>query len=345
MANNPDRSAPDNSIETQRGGNIVTAGRFPKSNDAYVLPTDSAEHSRLDLQHEAVRLMLGGNLYQQPKLVQAALSPTSSHKRHILDVGTGSGRWAIEMAQSFPDAKALGIDLHLPSVLEDPSRPFPSNCSFKIADANRDMGSLDSEFDLIHQRCVEPGINDADLFFYEAARILHPNGVLLAIGANPQLVDAKGRILPIHKPGDVGSPPREYHHDISRAFVSMLENNPNYSNITIEEVLVPLGPWPGMSDAERKLAETMQQNQLRLWPAFKAVLERDGGFSEEFCRNLSEGGLKEIREMPPPARGYSKWLFATAVRNETPWTARKEPWKEPPGFDIYDYVVRPLPKE
>ncbi|KAG8958400.1 hypothetical protein FRC00_002782 [Tulasnella sp. 408] len=330
MANNSAESNIDGGgVGSQSNLNIATAESIPKPDDAYVLPTDGAEHLRLDLQHEAVKLMLGGNLYQQPTLIQAALAPTESHKRHVLDVGTGSGRWAVDMAGAFPNAEVFGIDLHLPSVLEDPSRPVPSNCSFKIADANCDMGNLGSVFDLIHQRCVEPGINDADLFFYDAARILRPNGVLLAVGANPQLVDAKGRILPIQRPGDVG----------------MLENNPNYIDVKIEEVLVPLGPWPGMGEPERKLAETMQKNQLRLWSAFTAILQRDGGFSEEFVRNLSEGGLKEIQELPPPARGYTKWLFVTAVRNDKSWTARKDPWQEPPGFDIYDYIVRALPKE
>ncbi|KAG9049973.1 hypothetical protein FS837_008323 [Tulasnella sp. UAMH 9824] len=89
----------------------------------------------------------------------------------------------------------------------------------------------------------------------------------------------------------------------------------------------------------------MQKNQLRLWFAFRTILQRDGGFSEEFVRNLSEGGLKEIQELPSPVRGYTKWLFAAAVRNDNPWTARKDPWQEPPGFDIDDYIVRAPPKD
>lgn len=66
---------------------------FQELNESYKLPIDSDEHSRLDIQHEAVRLMLGGKNYQQSELVQVALSVTESHKRHILDVGAGSGKW------------------------------------------------------------------------------------------------------------------------------------------------------------------------------------------------------------------------------------------------------------
>ncbi|KAG9049974.1 hypothetical protein FS837_008324 [Tulasnella sp. UAMH 9824] len=316
--------------ETRNTLNVLDIRSFQDLNESYKLPIDSDEHSRLDIQHEAVRLMLGGKNYQQPELVQVALSVTETHKRHILDVGAGSGKWAIEMAESFPDAEVLGIDLSLPSVTKDPNRHVPSNCSFKIADANCDMDKLGSGFDIVHQRCVESGITDSDLFFYETARILRPNGVLLLVGANPQLVDERGRILPVQRPGHEG----------------MLENNPNYSHVLIEEVLVPIGPWPNnMGETERRLAELMQESILRLCSAFKAVLLRDGNLSEQFVDKLFEGGIKEIRELPPQVHGYSKWVFATAVRNENPWKTRKEPWQEPPGFDLYDYIARPPPKE
>ncbi|KAG8955188.1 hypothetical protein FRC04_009646 [Tulasnella sp. 424] len=189
---------------------------FQELNDAYKLPTDSDEHSRLDLQHEAVKLMLGGNIYQSPELVKAALSPREDLKRRVLDVGTGSGKWyedtiplkrvseAIDMAEEFPHADVLGVDLVMPNVITDSSRRLPPNCSFRVADANEDMGKTDITYDLIHQRCVESGIHDSDLFFFEAARVLRPGGVLLLVSAIPQLVDGHGKITPLQKPGDEG---------------------------------------------------------------------------------------------------------------------------------------------
>lgn len=91
---------------------------------------------------------------------------------------------AIGMAEEFPHADVLGIDLVLPNIIADSSRHVPPNCSFRIADANKDMENIDFTYDLIHLRCVEAGILDSDLFFFEAARVLRPGGVLLLVGSN-----------------------------------------------------------------------------------------------------------------------------------------------------------------
>lgn len=46
-------------------------------------------------------LLTSGNLH---------LAPLANPKR-ILDIGTGTGIWAIEMAEQYPDAQVIGIDL------------------------------------------------------------------------------------------------------------------------------------------------------------------------------------------------------------------------------------------
>ncbi|KAG9048551.1 hypothetical protein FS837_012620 [Tulasnella sp. UAMH 9824] len=319
---------PDSSVAETEQNLTTTDGRgFQKKNDAYTLPTDRNEHSRLDLQHEAVRIILGCELYQTPELVRATLSLRENTKRRILDIGAGSGKWAIEMAEEFPHADVLGIDLVEPDVLSDPTRRVPSNCSFQKADANEYMEKIDSVYDLVHFRCVELGIHDSDLFFYDAARVLRPGGLLLLMGADPKLVDEKGQTIPVQKPGTIG----------------MLGSNPNYSDVQVQELLIRTVPWSNdMNETERKLAETMQANVLRLLPAFKASILRDKTLPEEFVNELFEGAMKEVREVPVVIHRYVKWFFGTAVRNETAWTARKGPWQEPLGYDVYDYVVRPL---
>ena len=60
-----------------------------------------------------------------------------------MDVGCGSGAWAIEIANEFRNANVIGIDLF-------PIQPtdVPQNCEFIVADLNQgldfDDGSMDS---------------------------------------------------------------------------------------------------------------------------------------------------------------------------------------------------------
>lgn len=69
---------------------------------SYVMPNDESELDRLDLTHNMLKVCMGMKLYTAP-LEQSAIS--------ILDIGTGTGIWPIEMADEFPDAEILGTDL------------------------------------------------------------------------------------------------------------------------------------------------------------------------------------------------------------------------------------------
>ena len=51
--------------------------------------------------HHVFRLFLGGELHTAP-----LESP-----RKILDLGTGTGAWAIDMADIYPEAEVIGNDL------------------------------------------------------------------------------------------------------------------------------------------------------------------------------------------------------------------------------------------
>jgi methylase of polypeptide subunit release factors len=55
----------------------------------------------MDLEHHIFLLLLDGELH---------LAPLKGPQR-ILDLGTGSGVWAIDIADKFPSAAVVGTDL------------------------------------------------------------------------------------------------------------------------------------------------------------------------------------------------------------------------------------------
>jgi methylase of polypeptide subunit release factors len=55
----------------------------------------------LDLQHHLCKLTLHGKSH---------LAPLKNPK-NVLDFGTGTGIWAIEFAEEYPEARVLGTDL------------------------------------------------------------------------------------------------------------------------------------------------------------------------------------------------------------------------------------------
>jgi len=60
-----------------------------------------AEQDRLDLQHHMLLIMLNGKLL---------LAPISPHVQDVLDIGTGTGIWAIEFGKSLEHRMKILID-------------------------------------------------------------------------------------------------------------------------------------------------------------------------------------------------------------------------------------------
>ncbi|KAF2490796.1 S-adenosyl-L-methionine-dependent methyltransferase [Lophium mytilinum] len=129
----------------------------------YPVPNDEVEKDRLDLQHHAFRLTLDGALYR---------APISKNVQNVLDVGCGTGIWAIEFAEEHPSAKVLGTDL-------SPIQPtdVPPNCSFLIDDADSEW-LFREPFDFIHSRAMIAAFKDWPRYIEQAYANLKPGGYL-----------------------------------------------------------------------------------------------------------------------------------------------------------------------
>ncbi|CAG7956921.1 unnamed protein product [Penicillium salamii] len=68
--------------------------------------------------------------------------------QHILDIGTGKGSWAIDVADKYPSATVRGIDIFPPPVTW-----VPPNCVFEVDDILQDW-TWKEPFDFIHLRLL-----------------------------------------------------------------------------------------------------------------------------------------------------------------------------------------------
>ncbi len=130
----------------------------------YILPKDELEKERIDFQHHLLRTYIIKGLY---------LAPIGNQVSDILDVGTGSGRWAYDMARLFPQAIVTGLD-------KEATRraTAPTNVRFQLANVLESIPYADATFDFVHQRLLVGAIPIPHwpLVVVELARVTRPGG-------------------------------------------------------------------------------------------------------------------------------------------------------------------------
>lgn len=199
----------------------------------YVLPKDMGEVNRLDFQHYMMRSALRGN-YAAP----------ISTPDTILDVGCGTGRWAIEMAQLFPAARVVGVDVVAPS-METTTEQLPPNYSFQAGNILEGLPFPDASFAFVHQRYMIGAI-PADRWpgaVSELKRLTRPGGWIELVeagtsrggGSALETVDKwvaavlARRNLNIHMGARLGD----------------LLKGAELQDVTVSEVPLPLGSYGG----------------------------------------------------------------------------------------------------
>ncbi|KAK2043153.1 S-adenosyl-L-methionine-dependent methyltransferase [Colletotrichum somersetense] len=127
----------------------------------YVFPNDDAEQEREDMKHAMVVALCNGSLHSAP----------IKNPQTILDVGTGTGIWAIDMGDEYPGAVITGIDL-------SPIQPayVPSNVFFVIDDAEAEWLYPDNSIDYVHIRNMGAAIKDWKILLAQAYRVVKPGG-------------------------------------------------------------------------------------------------------------------------------------------------------------------------
>src|SRR5436305_7176507 len=146
--------------ETETLSSLVTRFHFENGRryhafnaGQYAFPNDDEELDRMDLENQIFLMLLGGKLHH---------APLKSPQR-ILDIGTGTGIWAIEIADQYPSASVVGTDL-------SPVQPttVPPNLKFEIDDFEGEWTFPKDSFDFIHWRLLLASVSDYPKLFRQA---------------------------------------------------------------------------------------------------------------------------------------------------------------------------------
>ncbi|KAL0466353.1 S-adenosyl-L-methionine-dependent methyltransferase [Neurospora intermedia] len=238
-------------------------------------PNDQRHVEAMELFHHAMMVQLDGKLY---------LSPLDKKKvQKVLDVGTGSGLWAIDFADEYPHAEVIGTDV-------SPIQPswVPPNVKFEIDDCNLDWTYADDSFDFIHMRMLAGVVTDWEKLFRNAFRCSKPGGYVESLGSGIHLLSDDGSVkegTAMHQWGKVfgeagkkiGRHFTVYEDDLQRKGMEAA----GFVDIEFKDIQCPLGVW----HPEKKAAER------GLW--YKLAIEEDlEGYMNYLC-NLVMGWTPE----------------------------------------------------
>ncbi|KAF9114189.1 hypothetical protein BGX27_011462 [Mortierella sp. AM989] len=282
----------------------------------YMLPNDLTESDRLDAQHYIVRYMFQGNYN---------IKLDRKSKLRILDVATGTGVWALEMAYEFPTADVYGVDLSpIYPTSETSSKPVPPNCHFQLCNILDGIPFPDNYFDFIYQRLLVYALSPAQRKQVNAElfRILKPSGHIQLVESDGIIYNAGQvtdmvNVLSIETPMKKNVDPKEVQH------LKPGLRRTGFVNVNSFNVALPVGDWGG------PLGQLSQQNMhglASIW--LKGEVGRQ---TEEEC----EATLAEMdKECEQLQSFYKVWLVVgqkPQLKMMSPPPSKRALMKSPPS--------------
>ena len=234
-----------------------------------------------DTQHQIYYITLG------KKLSAAPLDPQI---KSVLDLGCGTGIWAIDVANQFPSVKVVAMDLTPPNV------PAPSNVTFVQADIEPpwQLGL----FDYIHCRMLMSAVGDWPGFLQKCWDHLEP-GAWLELNevcapyraVNPQFDASSSAFLRFGAAND------QAWNLAGRDFFAGPKQTQRLRDIGFQEIdevdyRLPIGSW-GITDRERRI----------------------GGLVLEACKKYVSSSAQLLAQIPDLDERESKQLIQEAVRD------------------------------
>ncbi|KAI0666412.1 S-adenosyl-L-methionine-dependent methyltransferase [Trametes maxima] len=237
------------------------------------------ETARLDELHAGITEFFGGGL---------SLADLSNFRpSRILEIGSGSGAWAIQAARTYPEASVQAIDLN-----PIPPRPIPSNLHWQKADITQPFPFEDESFDIVHARLVMMHVPNGEDVLRRAVRLVKPGGWLFVEDPDDDRMLDGGAPLPPGMAAFVGSwlrivRGRGAEPSIGREHGRILNSFSAFEDVHVRKVAIPIS-GKSHDPALKKLGLTWKVNMVRVAADLPQRFAADGITEEVAQQHLSE---------------------------------------------------------
>ncbi|KAK1457127.1 methyltransferase domain-containing protein [Colletotrichum melonis] len=194
------------------------------------------ESDRLDFLHMLMVKTIGENLYLAPLELERI--------QRILDIGTGTGIWAILMGEEFPHAEIVGNDL---SAIQPTW--VPSNVKFEIDDVESPWVNS-AKYDFIFCRDMAASLGDWPKLMRNIYANLTPGGWVEFQDFNLRYTSDDGSYTEQHKTSKWAEMFFEACESINREpnpgpkLEDWVRETGDYVNISHQKFKIPIGDWP-----------------------------------------------------------------------------------------------------
>ncbi|EXK36189.1 hypothetical protein FOXG_13466 [Fusarium oxysporum f. sp. lycopersici 4287] len=208
-----------------------------RGNAQYWASNDEQQNESMDIVHHFLSLLLDDKLF---------LSPLKDNIQSALDIGTGTGIWAIDFADQFPGAKVVGTDI-------SPIQPswVPPNLEFHIDDCTQPWTFAPDSIDFVHMRYLFGSIKDWSALFKEAFRTCRPGGWVESHEASAMMESDDGTVTDtsaMHEWGrffieggkKMGQPCTIIEDDLQQKCM----REAGFEDIQVADYKIAIGGWP-----------------------------------------------------------------------------------------------------
>ncbi|KAI0363123.1 S-adenosyl-L-methionine-dependent methyltransferase [Pilatotrama ljubarskyi] len=232
---------PDDEIPTffrERGDRLFAA----HAASTYPLPVDGTEQERQDELHSLLRALTETSCanYIQEALRQGA-------ELRVVDLGTGTGSWVLDMARLFPSVSFYGVDI-APIATRFP----PPNVTFEVHDLQVTSRYTRGSFDIVHARLVCIAMPAYHQVVEEAARILRSGGLFSACEWSRSIAMADGTDVTRKAPRacaflevlwDILGRPTDISASPSQVVADAILQCPDFDRVVTTVAHYPVGQW------------------------------------------------------------------------------------------------------